>query len=128
MYVLSFDLDFPFFWDCSFSKHDERSEIRKQAEGGAEHLENLKGLVLIWTVFDDVQGNIWIFWLCICCTVCLPTPIIAAFLRLKLETRQKIILYTQAHLKLGNAHIGLSFFHLRFTYLFWFQTNYCISL
>lgn len=103
---------FFFFWDCSFSKHNERSEIGKQAEGGAEHLENLKGLVSIWTVFDDAQGNIQIFCLYICCTVCLPSPIIAAFLRLKLETRQNIVLYTQAHLKLRNEHTGLGFFHL----------------
>lgn len=81
-----------FFWDLNFCKHDERSEIGKRGEGGVEYLENLKGLVTIWTVFDDAQGNNQIFWLCIYCTVCLPSTIIAAFLRLKLETRQNIIL------------------------------------
>lgn len=58
-----------FFGDCSFSKHGERCEIGKQAEGGAKHSENFKGLVSIWIVYDDAQEHIRIFWLCIRCTL-----------------------------------------------------------
>lgn len=39
--------------------------------------------------------------------LCLPSPIIAAFSRLKLERRKNLIFCTQVHLKLRSEHIGL---------------------
>lgn len=48
--------------------------------------------------------------------LCLPSPIIAAFLRLKLERRKNLIFCTQVNLKLRSEHIDL--FNLRSIHLF----------